>query len=146
MRVIWLLLLLPFASQAGETTRHWDHELLLAGAGGSLEVTLISHTPLPLAAAQVRDWLELPTAAGCQLLRAPRDVPTNEADRPKSRYVWQFQCAQLTALSEVDFHAETSDSKLYLQWALPVGQGKALLDEPVTAFDFSAANQVGGIL
>ena len=143
MRAAWFLLLAPLAANAAD----WNYELLLAGAHDSLEVTLVSHAPLPLDAAKVRQWLTLPDGADCQLLRAPHDVPANEADRPKTRYVWQFQCAHLEALTQVGFitNAEAS-GKLYLQWVLPASQGKALLDEPLTGFDFAVSNQAGGTL
>lgn len=143
MRLIWLLLLAPLTATAAD----WNHELLLAGAGDSLEVTLVSHAPLPLDAARVRQWLALPDAAACHLLRAPRDVPANEADRPKTRYVWQFQCAHLAQLTQLGFNnTDGTSGRLYLQWVLPAGQGKALLDEPLAGFDFSAASQAGGTL
>lgn len=143
MRMIWLLLLAPLTAHAAD----WNHELLLAGASDSLEVTLVSHAPLPLDAARVRQWLTLPDAAACHLLRAPHDVPANEADRPKTRYVWQFQCAHLARLTQLGFNdTDGKSGRLYLQWVLPASQGKALLDEPLTGFDFSASSQAGGTL
>lgn len=146
MRTIWGLLLIALISHVGAIadTSTPDHELLLAGAGDSLEVTLISHIPLPVGAADVRQWLTLPDAAGCQLLRAPRAAPVNDADRPQRQYVWQFQCTHLQALTQLDFDSSAATGKLYLQWVLPASQGKALVDEPLASFSFAAANQAGG--
>lgn len=138
--------LLPVCAAASP---NWQFKLLLAGAYDSLEVTLVSQSPLPLKAAQIEDWLELPEQAGCTLTRPPEDVPESMTTRPESRYVWEFECEQLNQLTTLTFHVEVKTGKLDLQWSLPIGQGHTRINNPIYGFDFesvTASPQDGGSL